>query len=438
MTEMTSPRRSIVRFQTIRRVQTENRRRPLGLSRLVGLILIAFLLGCGDRADSPTDSPIPMGPILDEVQRILLLDDRLERIEELAGLLRVIPENEASARDVIGAYQSAFLDRGDIELVLIVEWWVGFDADSTVTWARGSWRADHPRIAYAVHRALARRDPQAAVDAYYGSKGGRFPNYAVSLQPVIVGWFESGRPGLMTFILSLPDDSLRQQALGTLARLQVLKLGPDEAIQWADQAVQGQDKTVTRHIQQRIAAAIAELEPRIAAEWVRLLVEDGASETLLRRVAGRWSQRDAPAAFAWLGEFEPSPHQRQAVTQTFAGWHLREPDEAERWLLSQDEAMSTSLAPATIELMKSTANRSLLEPEFQPDWQKNLEIALRIEDSDQRWTAVLFLCRAWVQRDSAVANAWMESNDVPKLYRTKANLTPRQPAKGPGKRRPRA
>jgi hypothetical protein len=409
----------------------------LGRIEFVSLMLIAFLLGCGDRVDSPADGPIPAGPIREEVRRILLLDDRLERIEELAGLLRVIPENEATAEDVIAAYQSAFLDRGDIELVLIVEWWVGFDADSTLAWARGSWRADHPRIAYAVHRALARRDPQAAVDAYYGSKGGRFPNYAVSLQPVIVGWFESGRPGLMTFILSLPDDSLRQQALGTFARLQVLKLGPEEAIRWADQEVQGQDETVTRHIRQRIAAAIAELEPRIAAEWVRLLVEDGASETLLRRVAGRWSQRDAPAAFAWLGEFEPSPHQRQAVTQTFAGWHIRQPDEAEQWLLSQGEAISTSLAPATVELMKSVGERSLLEPEFEPDWQKNLEIALRIEDPEQRWTAVLFLCRAWVQRDSAVANAWMESNDVPELYRTKANLTPRPPAKGPGKRRPR-
>jgi hypothetical protein len=389
-------------------------------------MLIAVVAGCND----PAEDTLPMGPVLDEIRRILLLDDRLERVEELTGLLRNLPQTEESAEDVIAAYQSAFLDRGDVELVLIVEWWIRFDPDSTLAWTRESWRADHPRIIYAASRALARQDPQAAVDAYYTSKGGRFPNYAVTLQPVIVGWFESGRPDLMKFILSLPENDLRQQALGTLARLQVLKLGPEKAIQWADQAVQGQDATLTRHIRQRIAASVAELEPNIAAEWVRLLVEEGASETLLRRVAGRWSRRDAPAAFAWLGQFEPSPHQRQAVTLTFAGWYIRRPDEAERWLLNQGEAISTSLAPATIELMKSTAKRSLLEPEFEPDWKAYLEVAMRIEDADQRWTAVLLMCRGWVQRDPAVANAWMESNDVPEIYRSKANLTPHPPEKG--------
>jgi len=409
---------------------TKSRILPSGPSRFIVFALLALVVGC---VDSGKDTP--SGPIFDDVRQILLLEDRLERVEALAGLLRVIPQTEQSAQDVIAAYDSAFLDRGDIELVLIIEWWIRFDAARTLGWARESWRAEHPRIIYAASRALARLDPQAAVDAYYTSKGGRFPTYAVTLQPIIVGWFESDRPDLMTFILGLPDTNLRQQALGTLTRLQVLKLGPEKAIQWADQAVLGQDETVTRHIRQRIAASIAELEPSVAAGWVRKLVEEGASETLLRRVAGRWSRQDPPAAFAWLGEFEQSSHQRQAVTQTFAGWYIRNPDEARRWLLAQEEATSTSLAPATIELMKATAERALLDPEFVPDWEKNLEIALRIEDSDQRWTAVLFLCRAWVQRDSAVANAWMESNDVPELYREKANLKPRPPAKPRGRRR---
>ncbi|RKZ08792.1 hypothetical protein DRQ32_08795 [bacterium] len=401
-----------------------------GWAVVVLVTILAGLVGCIDQENRPGDGVIPAAPILDDVHRILLLDDRLARVEELAGLLRTIPETEETARVVIAAYRSSFLDRGDIELVLIVEWWIRFDANNALAWTRGSWRADHPRLAYAASRALARQDPQAAVDAYHSFKGGRFPNYAVTLQPIIVGWFESGRPDLMRFILSLPENNLRQQALGTLARLQVLKLGPEMAIQWADQSVQGQSETFTRHMRQRIAASIAELEPRVAAEWVRQLVEDGASETLLRRVAGRWSRQDAPAAFAWLSEFEPSSHQRQAVTLTFAGWYVREPDEAERWLLSQEGAIYTTLAPATVELMKARAERSLVEPEFDPDWEKSLEVALKIEDPDRRWTAVLFLSRAWVQRDSAVANAWMESNGVPEMYRQKANLTPRRPAKG--------
>lgn len=412
----------------------KGRKCPPRVIGFVAPILIAVVAACVDRNHSSVDDTMPLGPIPDEVHRILRLDDRLERVEELAGLLRNLPQNEESAQGVIAAYDSGFLDRGDIELVLILEWWIRFDADDALRWTRDSWRADHPRLLYAASRALARRDPQAAIDAYHSSKGGRFPNYAVTLQPIIVGWFESGRPDLMKFILSLPENSLRQQALGTLARLQVLKLGAENAIQWADQVVEGQDETVTRHIRQRIAASIAEMDPSVAADWVRQLVEEGASETLLRRVAGRWSRRDAPAAFAWLSEFEQSPHQKQAITQTFASWYARNPSEAERWLLGREEAITTSLAPATVQLMKSTADRSLLEPEFEPDWEKKLEIALGIEATNQRWTAVLFLCRAWVQRDSAVANAWMESNGVPEIYRTKANLKPRLPVRGPGRR----
>ena len=416
---------------------TASKKFPRRAIQFVSIMLVAVLAtvsGCGDQNDGRTNDVIPMGPVSDETHRILLLDDRLVRVEELSRLLQALPQTEESAQDVIAGYQSAFLDRGDIELVLIMEWWIRFDAENALAWTKRSWRADHPRLGYAARRALARRDPQAAVDAYHSSKGGRFPSYAVTLQPIIVGWFESGRPDLMTFILGLPDTNLRQQALGTLARLQVLKLGPEKAIQWANQAVLGQDETATRHIHQRIAASIAELEPGVAADWVRKLIEQGASETLLRRVAGRWSRHDAPAAFAWLGEFEQTSHQRQAVTQTFAGWYIRSPEEARRWLLDQGEATSTSLAPATIELMKATAERSLIESEFESDWEANLEIALRIEDPDQRWTAVLFLCRAWVQRDATVANAWMESNGVPELYREKANLTPRPPAKRRGQR----
>ena len=416
---------------------TASKKFPRRAIQFVSIMLVAVLAtvsGCGDQNDGRTNDVIPMGPVSDETHRILLLDDRLVRVEELSRLLQALPQTEESAQDVIAGYQSAFLDRGDIELVLIVEWWIRFDAENALAWTKRSWRADHPRLGYAARRALARRDPQAAVDAYHSSKGGRFPSYAVNLQPIIVGWFESGRPELMKFILSLPDNNMRQQALGTLARLQVLKLGPEKAVQWADQAVQGQNETLTRHMRQRIAASIAELEPAVAAEWVRQLIEQGASETLLRRVAGRWSRRDPPAAFAWLGEFEPSSQQRQAVTLTFAGWYVREPDEAERWLFNQEEAMYTSLAPATVRLMKAKAERALLEPEFEPGWEESLEVALQIEDADQRWEAVAFLSRAWVQRESAVANAWMESNEVPELYRTKANEKPRLPARKSGQR----
>jgi hypothetical protein len=279
---------------------------------------------------------------------------------------------------------------------------------------------------------MALDDPQTAIDAYHTIKTNQ-ETYAIYLQPIIVGWHESGLPGIIPFIVSQPNTQLQQLALGTLARRQVLALGPEKAIEWAEAIAGDQGMTVERQIFQRIASSIAELEPEAAAAWVENLVkEKGASETLLRRVSGRWARRNGSAAMEWLGRFESSDHQKQAVSQTFNLWSGREPEAAREWLQKQGEAQYTWLAPATVATIKATARQAKEDPNIEVDWKAEFEKAARVTDDESRWGVMTQLGRVWIVRDESAARAYLESLDLPENYRTKIeaavaseSLTPR-------------
>ncbi|HEB89230.1 MAG TPA: hypothetical protein ENI85_06640 [Deltaproteobacteria bacterium] len=368
-----------------------------------------------------------MASIPDEVHRILTVEDRLESIEEFAALLRKLPRTREAAQQVLEGYDHALVDRGDIELVLVAEWWVPFDPEGALAWSRASWVAQHPRIRYAVLRTLARNDPQRAVDTFAAADKTGPGFYVEALQPVIVGWQESGRPGLVEFIQGLPDTKLQQQALGTFTRLQVLKLGPDAAETWAEEITQDKPESFRRFVFQRVATAIAELDPEKAARWVEGLVkEKGASETLLRRVARRWGRSDPVAVLAWLDRFDRTKHQQQAVAQTFGLWFNRAPEEAEAWLRSQGDALGTSLAPATHQLIKIKADRATRQTDPALDWEDELALALRIEDPEKRWGSVVRMARAWILHDKDAAMAWIDAHELPENYRAKLTAAGRE------------
>ncbi len=400
--------------------RTNSNRRCFRMQELLLLLgmaagLTTTTMSCLE-SSAPTVSP---DSVKAEMQRILTLEDRLTSIGEFSAFLLGLPKTPEYAQLVVGAYDRALVDRGDIELVLIVEWWVPFDAEGALEWSRETWVAEHPRISYAVMRSLARLDPQRAVDEFNLKSRSGADVFASTLQPAIVGWQESGKPGLIDFIQSLPSAKLQQKALGTYTRLQVLKLGPERAMAWADEITEQESETFRRLVLQRVAATLTELEPAVAAVWVEKLIRDGESETILRRVARRWSATDPVAALTWLDRFERSDHQQQAVAQAFSRWLNRAPEEAETWLRSQGEAVGTSLAPATHHLIKSRADWSTRHPEDEIDWQDYLELALEIEDPGKRWGAVTRLGRVWISREQDAAIAWINQHEIPEGYRAK-------------------
>ena len=200
----------------------------------------------------------------------------------------------------------------------------------------------------------------------------------------------------------------------------MLSLGPEKAIEWAEDIVGDQGATFERQVFQRIASSIAELEPEAAAAWVEGLVkEKGASETLLRRVSGRWARRDGAAAMTWLGRFASSDHQQQAVSQTFNLWKGREPEVAQAWLAEQGDARFTTLGPATAALIKSRVNRAKTDPSIEIDWLGDLATAEQVADKEISYGLMTQIGRLWMERDESAARIWLASAGLPETYQRK-------------------
>ena len=81
------------------------------------------------------------------------------------------------------------------------------------------------------------------------------------------------------------------------------------------------------------------------------------------------------------------------------------------------------MGPALEFQLKTVTDRSYASESrrAQIDWEGMLASAIRIEDEPRRWATVTHMTRLWLLEDAPTAEAWMQSNDVPPLYRKKAH-----------------
>jgi len=368
------------------------------------------------------DSP-PAGDadVATRVQATLDIPDDLERIRALAELLQSLPAT--AAPEIVSGYENAFIDRGDIELVLFVQWWAPHDPDAAHEWATSGPIAAHPRIENAVMRATARVNPQLATQMYYEKS--RDPrNYGAVLEALIVGWYESGSPDLLDFVNKQPSLEVRQQAAGTLARMYVLDKGMEAATRWVEQVARnrGNDDLSTLLLY-RVASAGAEYAPEFTAEWAKGLVDEGAQTRLMTRVAARWSMWEPTETIAWLEGFDPSPDRAFALRRSFTNFRQHHSAEADAWLDAQGDAAFGWLSPALEYQIKTQTDRSYAKESERSgiDWPGTLARAIRIEDPARRWGTVTHVARLWALEDTLAADTWLDANEVPENYKRKAH-----------------
>ncbi|MBW2496304.1 MAG: hypothetical protein JRF61_03435 [Deltaproteobacteria bacterium] len=375
-----------------------------------GMLLFA---ACSDPAGEHPST----GPIDAEIHEILRLEDELERVRRLAEFFQQTPPE--SVDQVVAGYERSFLDQGDIELVLLAEWWTRFDPKGAVKWAQADWRADrHPRIKYAIIRRVARADPSLAIELFQTDLGIDMQMFNALLQGLIVGWYESGKPGLLDFIQDQPSLERVQQSWATLARLVVLDKGVEPAISWAEELGPQLNVDSQRYLYQRIAGAVAQKDPERAATWATPLIHQGYSENLLRRVSRHWGRRDPVGSLTWLSQFESTSLQKQSVGDVFIFWYIREREVAESWLMDQGDDLGTWLAPAVARLTRFKAEIAAKKPGEDADWEGLLDLAMRIEDYEDRWYAVTHVGMNWLEKtgDGETVDAWMKAHDAPQLY----------------------
>ncbi|MDE0883928.1 MAG: hypothetical protein OSB70_00200 [Myxococcota bacterium] len=345
-----------------------------------------------------------------EIRDVLLIPDPIERVRVLAEIFGELDSSHLDA--VLHAYETVLFQAGDPEIVLVAQWWTRFDPEGAFQWTRRNWEARVPTVVGAVIREWARIDPERAYEVVGPYNTGEHP-LAPYVYALVVGWEESGKPGLDNLLMKMSGPHAQRATTATLRR-RVRRLGAEGAIAWAEALPEGSQNNAF----QRLASALAEIDPQQATEFAERHMGSGQGRWLPRRVGTRWAKFDPEAAMAWLGSLPPGEERDDGVTESFRRWLRGDRSGAHAWI------------------------RSLPGREEDPGWAEpafalySLDIAVEspeeavafadanIRNSERRSPGVGNPVRYWLLQDEPAALAWLAESDFDEKTKAKIAMVP--------------
>ncbi len=383
-----------------------------------GLIVILGLVGCepaprgaGSNSVAPGEivtffgDPLPADASLRD---ILQHPDSLERATRVAQILqRSGPERLETLRT---AFEEAALDRGDIEYELFGDWWARFDPKAAFAFAESNLRTDHLGVGVAIARAWARTDPQGAVDSGFLGHDPLSPGFQLVsgmrielLDALVVGWFESGNPGLEEWIQGLTKASDISRALRTYARIRVIHNGDEETLAWTRQPTFSPTKQ--RLLLAGALSVISRQNPQLAAGWMKIAEEDGVDiRTFMPRIAHGWARHQPLQALEWVGTFPDGPERTRSVARVGHAWLKQDEEAVARWL-------DTRVGEAWTDALRFSAVRfHVKHHDYRVDWPRLMERSEQIVGRDQSLGNLSWVLQRWLVADPPGAEAWIESH----------------------------
>jgi hypothetical protein len=369
----------------------------------LGLIfgaLVGLAVGATVASQLTSTSLGAAAPAADGVERAVAAaleePDVLRRTAALGSLLAELPP--AALEDVLaGLDEAPALDAGDPELALVATWWARFDPQEALRWTQRDWRAGHGSVVSAVFRAWGHHDPRAAIAA---AEQWRFKMQSeTGVQKAMVGWQESGAPGLVEYVEGIDDVEQRQLAAEVLARRIVTERGAEGAMAWVEAL---EDPGFRNVMTVRVASSVAQIDPEIAAHWAEPQIVAAERPTgLPRRVGTRWIRSDPEAAFAWLAGLPAGRDRDDGVTESFRDWIRHDRDAAIAWIEGR-ELEPWSEPAFGVYAMAISVQR----PE------DGLAVVQRFEDVELRDMSTTVLLRRWLNADPEAAEAWIASAEL--------------------------
>jgi hypothetical protein len=338
--------------------------------------------------------------------------DPLERTADLAKLLQGLGPDALT--DVRTAFDAVFVGWGDIEVMLLAEWWARFDPEAALEWTRREAVGRHPSVVATAVRAWAARDPEAArqmVTAIPSPDQRR-----ASTEALIQGWEESGQPGLMDYIADLPFGVERQTAVARMAHRKVRRGGAEATFRWAERIPDDAPDKFKLHVYRRAASAVAEVDPHAAAAWAERHSGGEHGDGLYRRVGVRWAKRDGQAAMEWLASVPASEQRDIGVRETYRTWLGLDPEGAKAWMRGGEIAAWREPALALFAAIIAAE-----QPEEALDW------TARIADAERREETIVMVGRSWRASDPEAAQAWLDRAELSEEARGRINQPLRKP-----------
>lgn len=396
------------------------------LANRIGLVVLCTSLGLGlsacspdenekaGPADSRTSEPAATARESDqavaeasrsELASILREKEPLIRIEHVAQYLQQADQDQLV--DIRSDFEQASLDRGDLEYALFIEWWARFQPRRAYKYTvSGALRGEHRRLQAMAARAWTRADPEGAIaeDLFVNPHSADGSHSTELLDALIVGWFESGKPGLEDWLRNLTTVSDTTRGLRTYARQRVFRDGKRETLEWIEK-----DVSFTVPLRRLLLAGaltvIAHEDPALAIEWLPQAREAGVdTSTFAMRIAGAWSHHDPRAAMEWAQTLTDEKENNQALRRVSDEWYRTDHSGFIEWLSTQGDDSNVDLARSF------TVRQDVYDAPLDVDWSAFLERAGQIVNPDKRRSDRLWLLQLWTYLSPMEATSWVESH----------------------------
>ncbi len=402
--------------------------RPLsrpGLALVAAGFLLVGLVACnpggpqgGESAsDDPLDSSLAADASLHEILRH---PDIFERTIAVSRFFKSATPDQLD--DIVHEIGIAPLDRGDVEYALFGAWWARFDPMAAYFYAENHLRTEQPRVVNEILRTWAFMDPEGLRSA------GAYGQALVSLSgfrsemfdAIVVGWYESGKPGLDEFIFEQLDSESRQIGLKAWVRMKVLHEGEEATLEWTQNV--DYHKDTKRLLLAAALTTIAHQNPQLCIEWLDKATEQGIDVgTFVPRIANVWGHHDPKAALDWVLQYPNDKERMRAIQRVARKWRMKDPVAMQDWLIAKE----SEIDPKAIGLLRyQTFNAVVEDSRYAPDWVDLLSRASALSPEDRGPSIRLWVLQRWHYVDPDAANAWLAEHPdaLPDVLRARVTL----------------
>lgn len=328
---------------------------------------------------------------LAKLESIVRGENPLERNRALLAYLDQLGPGEFE--EAVAHFRSLGLTEARMgEYSLLLTAWAQADPVAALAYAKENTRGGFAQDT--VLTTWATTDPEAAIRWAQSNHEGDGPNPFI---PGIIRGLAQTDPDRATQLLAtMPRSGERGKGLDFILP-HLLQQGTDATREWITALT---DDSLKNGAMLRVAGQFAAADPAGTASW--LLANPGeASQRRIDDVYGTWAAKDSQAAvnsFATL----PAGEARSDALRGLIGS-----------VASEDPKQALSLLDRYPNDVDDRVVRNFIQSSFGNDPATAAGQIVRIGDEREREQMYRRTLGAWLQRDAAAANAWIQSNPVP-------------------------
>ncbi|RYD23662.1 MAG: hypothetical protein EOP88_03295 [Verrucomicrobiaceae bacterium] len=328
---------------------------------------------------------------LAKLESIVRGENPLERNRALLAYLDQLGPGEFE--DAVAHFRSLGLTEARMgEYSLLLTAWAQADPTAALTYARENTRGGFAQDT--ILTTWATTDPEAAIRWAQSNHEGDGPNPYL---PGIIRGLAQTDPARATELLAgLPRSGERGKGLDFMLP-HLLQQGNEATREWISAL---SDESLKNGAMLRVAEQFAAADPAGTASW--LLANPGeAAQRRIDDVYGTWAAKDSQAALSSFAAL-PAGEARSDALRGLIGS-----------VASTDPKQALSLLNRYPNDVDDRVVRNFVQSSFRNDPATAASQIARVGDEREREQMYRRTLGAWMERDSAAANAWIRSNPVP-------------------------